>query len=378
MKALWSRKGQALVIVAFGIIALMGAAGLAIDVGSWFVTAQHLQSTADAAALAAASDLPNNTAQAVTDAVTTAQKNGFTITSNDVSFSNGNWNVTVSVPGVAPTYFTRVFGMNGVPETRMATATPLYSPNDAVYSQSGSVLITMKGSGVTINGNVHSNAGSPYINQPYCSACISGVVTGPPDRQIPSPTWASLFSNGPTIVDENGDTDPAVATASSPADSTDGDSCTLPTVDINPGTVSSLDIPTSGTFIVVGNVVIEGNLNFPNLSIVAYGGNLTVGGTTGGTTYTENFNALMALDNQSTTLSSTQCQTATAEGNVTINGNVTLSAGAVWADSQALLEGNPTISVGSVTGNTVVLGGKVSITWNPKNGGIRGIPYLTP
>jgi formylmethanofuran dehydrogenase subunit C len=86
----------------------------------------------------------------------------------------------------------------------------------------------------------------------------------------------------------------------------------------------------------------------------------------------------MALDNQSTTLSSTQCQTTADQGNVTINGNVTLSAGAVWADSQALLEGNPTISVGSVTGNTVVLGGKVSITWNPKNGGIRGIPYLTP
>ena len=377
MRALWSRKGQALVVVAFGIIALLGAAGLAIDVGSWYVTAQHLQSTADAAALAAANDLPSHTDQAVVDAVTAAAKNGYTITSSDVSFSNSNWNVTVSVPGVAPTYFTRVFGMNGVPETRVATATPLYSPADAVYSQSGSVLITAKGSGLSITGNVHSNAPSPYITEPYCSSCISGTVSGPPNRIIPSPTWASLFNNGTTIVDENGDTDPLVATATAPADSTDGDSCNLPTVKIDPGTISALKIPTSGTFIVVGNVLIDGNLDFPDLSIVAYGGNLTVGGTTG-STFTADVNALMALDNQSTTLSSTQCQTTSAQGNVTIDGNVTLTAGAVWADNQAKLEGNPTISAGSVTGNMVVLGGTVSITWNPANGGIVGDPYLTP
>ena len=51
--------GQAIVFVIAIMTVLIGIGALVIDGGSWFRTQRHLQTAADAAALAGAQDLPN-------------------------------------------------------------------------------------------------------------------------------------------------------------------------------------------------------------------------------------------------------------------------------------------------------------------------------
>src|SRR5512143_4113605 len=48
-----TERGQVLVIVVFGLVALIGAAGLAIDGGNAYSDRRHAQNAADTAALAA-------------------------------------------------------------------------------------------------------------------------------------------------------------------------------------------------------------------------------------------------------------------------------------------------------------------------------------
>ena len=57
-----------------------------IDVGAWMRADRKLQSDADAAALAAAQELPYNTGLAIAKAVEYGNKNGGSITGANVSF----------------------------------------------------------------------------------------------------------------------------------------------------------------------------------------------------------------------------------------------------------------------------------------------------
>lgn len=59
-------EGQSLVIVTICLVALLGAAGLVIDVARLYSAQRHLQIATDAAALAAAADLPNGTTATTT------------------------------------------------------------------------------------------------------------------------------------------------------------------------------------------------------------------------------------------------------------------------------------------------------------------------
>src|SRR5262245_9222767 len=72
------QSGQVLVLAAVGMVAICGMAGFVIDVGVWYQAHRKQQSIADAAALAAANDLPTSTAQATADAASFASKNGGT------------------------------------------------------------------------------------------------------------------------------------------------------------------------------------------------------------------------------------------------------------------------------------------------------------
>jgi Flp pilus assembly protein TadG len=60
--------GQVLVLAAVGMTAICGMAGFVIDVSSWYQSQRKQQAIADAAALAAAGDLPASTAQATANA----------------------------------------------------------------------------------------------------------------------------------------------------------------------------------------------------------------------------------------------------------------------------------------------------------------------
>jgi Flp pilus assembly protein TadG len=126
------QRGQVFALVAIGMVGLCGIAGFTIDVGSWYQTHRKQQAIADASALAAVTDLPNNTPQASTDAIAYASKNGGSLTNADVSYSSTyttNDTVTVRASTTAPSYFLKVLGINSadVTATAKATAVPLGS-----------------------------------------------------------------------------------------------------------------------------------------------------------------------------------------------------------------------------------------------------------
>lgn len=107
------QSGQVIVLAAVGMVAILGMAGFAVDVGAFYQGHRKEQAVADAAALAAAGDLPTSTATATSDASAYAAKNGGSVAS--ISFSStymANDTVTVKAGKTVPTAFLRVVGIN--------------------------------------------------------------------------------------------------------------------------------------------------------------------------------------------------------------------------------------------------------------------------
>ncbi len=123
MNNLRSDRGQATVLTVIFLIVLLGAAALVLDVGSWFREQRGTQSTADAAALAAAQALPDSTGDAgiLADEYLTKNGGGAAV----VGFSSGpvaNDTVTVEVEREAPGIFAKIFGIESVTVGAKATA----------------------------------------------------------------------------------------------------------------------------------------------------------------------------------------------------------------------------------------------------------------
>lgn len=125
-----SSSGQAYVITCLFLLVLMGMAAAAVDVGSWYRAHRALQATVDAAALAGAQALPEDTGEAADLAALYAEKNGLdageegggTMT---VEFSDGVYeNDTITVEGErpAPGFFAKVFGINTITVSTSAAA----------------------------------------------------------------------------------------------------------------------------------------------------------------------------------------------------------------------------------------------------------------
>jgi Flp pilus assembly protein TadG len=120
-----SESGQAVVLSVVWMVVLLGMAGLVIDVGSWYRSQRDLQADADAAALAGAQDLPNDTSTASTQAKSYALKNGFSLPTSGITISGTavpDDSITVKVDKNAPTFFAKVFGVSTVPVRAEATA----------------------------------------------------------------------------------------------------------------------------------------------------------------------------------------------------------------------------------------------------------------
>ncbi len=130
--------GQALPLIAISLGALMGFAGISVDVGYLEYRQQAQQSATDAAALGGAQQLVRSNCSGATAARAAAQ---FDATNN--AFSNGvngvavnpvtppSWgpyagnNCAISVQittSSASTFFTRLFGYNGMAESTQAVA----------------------------------------------------------------------------------------------------------------------------------------------------------------------------------------------------------------------------------------------------------------
>jgi hypothetical protein len=104
-KLLENEEGQVIPLFALLLVVLLGFSALAIDVGMVALTKSRMQNAADAAALAAAKNLPDSST-AITTALTYAGKNGLKATANGV-FKEGD-TVTATTPYESKTNVIRV------------------------------------------------------------------------------------------------------------------------------------------------------------------------------------------------------------------------------------------------------------------------------
>jgi Putative Flp pilus-assembly TadE/G-like len=152
--------GQALVLVTLSLLVLTGVIGLAIDMGYMRYTKRRLQTAADSAAVAGASELKigNYQAAAFNDSKSNGFENGVNgvkvVTSHppkDPPFSekkaNDNY-VEVEVRQDAPTFFMRIFGVKKAALSATAVA-ELGSSRGCIYS-----LALLDG--ISVQGNVNA------------------------------------------------------------------------------------------------------------------------------------------------------------------------------------------------------------------------------
>lgn len=186
------QSGQALVAATLGLVALLGATGLAVDVGYLRYQKRLQQSAADSAALAGATDFAFG-GDFTTAAKTDASLNGFT----DGSTINNNPNLTVTVTvnhppasgpnapnpnavevlvsAIQPTFFMRIFGVNQATVTARAVAV-FKGANNCIYSLGGAIdndeVLNVPNCGILSNAQVF-NGGNPI------TAASIGAVSGP-------------------------------------------------------------------------------------------------------------------------------------------------------------------------------------------------------
>jgi uncharacterized membrane protein len=123
-----AERGQSLALITVFMMVLLGACALAIDVGSWYQAKRAAQASADASALAGASQLPAGWSYAQTAATTqfTTNKGSLdTATYQNVTVNSANDSVKVTVTRPSNSYFARLFGIGSKSINATATATVL-------------------------------------------------------------------------------------------------------------------------------------------------------------------------------------------------------------------------------------------------------------
>jgi len=187
--AMKSSSGQVLVLVTLGIFVLMAFAGLAVDVGQFWSVRRHMQTAADAAAIAGATAVRlGSTPTAAADAVSAT--NGFTDGSNSVTVTVNNppsagvyagnaSYVEVIVSQPQPTYFMRVLGYTTIPVTTRSVASSINGPA-CLYAldPTASGAVTVSGSSsmtLTCGAIVDSNSSSALTSNGGATLTASNI-----------------------------------------------------------------------------------------------------------------------------------------------------------------------------------------------------------
>jgi Flp pilus assembly protein TadG len=207
MNTIKSEKGQALILIAFGIIALVGFTALAIDGGRAFEERRHAQNAADTAALAGA--LAYHRGENITNfAQARAETNGYDgngttndviVTVTDIAAGSGicpgdaaGKEITVDVTTTINTTFARVLGRQTITNTVTAvthacgfTLAPLFGGNAIVglkpttgncsfdTGNSNAVHWKITGGGVFSNGCAYTKNNSTTTLDP--DECVTAV-----------------------------------------------------------------------------------------------------------------------------------------------------------------------------------------------------------
>jgi Putative Flp pilus-assembly TadE/G-like len=183
------QSGQALVAATFGLVVMLGAAGLAVDLGYLRYQRRLQQSAADSAALAGAAEAAagNATSAAIEDATLNGFKNGVnhvTVNVNPAFAFGTQTGVQVQVSAIQPTFFMRIFGVNTATVSTAAVALSTSGKN-CVYALNGFGTALNNGGttsvsncGVVVNSNL-LNTGSITANSVSVHGTASGSATSP-------------------------------------------------------------------------------------------------------------------------------------------------------------------------------------------------------
>jgi hypothetical protein len=183
------QSGQALVAATFGLVVLLGAAGLAVDLGYLRYQRRLQQSAADSAAIAGAAE--SAAGNATTAAREDASLNGFTNGVNHVTvnvnpaFAFGTQTgVQVQVSAVQPTFFMRIFGVNSVTVSTAAVALSssatncIYGLNTVGTALTNSGTVNASTCGIVDNANL-LNTNSITASLVAVHGTASGAATSP-------------------------------------------------------------------------------------------------------------------------------------------------------------------------------------------------------
>lgn len=202
------------------LVAIVGFAALAIDVGSYYQTQRQAQGAADAAALAGADayGASGSAASASASASATATINDRGAVPTVIASSSA---VTVSIATTAPSYFGRFFnrGVDPAVGARAVASVPAVSTACVTtgvncwsiwaMDTSCSGGVQFSGGGYTVTGGIHSNGGlntggggshdGPTYYNSACTPATGGSDTftnpgGAPQTQATSSTWPLDYS----------------------------------------------------------------------------------------------------------------------------------------------------------------------------------------
>jgi Flp pilus assembly protein TadG len=180
-----NRKGSTTIIFAMSFIIIAAMSALVVDIGIYTVEKQHFQTAIDAATIAAASDLPDNS-----KAIATAQHymviNGFKANDISVNFSHSNRKIILTGTKKVNFTFAKLIGLDSTYLNRKATAELgiVGTAFDyALFSGSRDSQLTLNGSSDYVYGDVHSNYtivvnGSKITISGQCDAVSSITVNG--------------------------------------------------------------------------------------------------------------------------------------------------------------------------------------------------------
>jgi len=159
-RALRKSHGQTLVLVSLLMIALMGAAALAVDVGDAYIYKERCEFALEAAVLAAAGQLPvASNALAAAQACISANKLDPALLQMVTPVDGNDMKVTLTYASGRPTVFSRVLGTTSLNYVSAVTAERLPPAlfDYALFSSSTLEDLRISGASLDVVGSVHSN-----------------------------------------------------------------------------------------------------------------------------------------------------------------------------------------------------------------------------
>ena len=366
-------RGQLIVLMTLGLIALIGVGGIAVDIGYFYSARRQMQTAADAAAIAGINaQLGSQGGNYQQAAIDVASLNGFTNGQNGVTVTVGppttppnptsNTYVEVDIAQAEPTTFLSVVGYSTMNVSVRAVA-GITAGSSCVY-----VLDHSAPAALSLNGNFTVNASCGILVDSSSSTALSAVGNG-------SVTANAIGVAGNYSATGNVNLTPTPHIGIAPV----GD----PLVSRQPPAVPSCtqqSVTGSGSYTVSGNnqvvtvppgvygkgISITGNSAVVTFAAGTYGNNISIGGNTSRATFSpgqyQNGGSGDSIDisGNATIVFNSGQYTFCGGLSITGNNNVTLSPGLYSGGIS--ITGNATIAFNP--GVYILAGGGLNVTGN--------------